>query len=173
MICRSGWFLRPSAGVQPSFFEWVGAGRYAAGSEQGAMYRSDRLIQQIYFGNDEENFYLRCDFRKWDKISLIVRFHQPADYVSVGDGHSDPRWGNQEYLLREPDGRTVAGDSLAAEDILELAVPLASLGLAGEGQIAFQVKVLKDGIERECHPETAPIQFALLGADFALRNWMV
>jgi alpha-amylase/alpha-mannosidase (GH57 family) len=158
-------------GKQPSFFEWVGAGRHAAGGGQGAMYRSDRLVQQIFFGNDERFLYLRCDFRKWDSVSLLVRFHQPAGYALETGALAQT--GAQEFALRKPDGKTVARDTLAVDDILELAVPLADLGITGEGQVAFQLKVLKDGIERECYPETTPIQFALLGADFALRNWTV
>jgi hypothetical protein len=158
-------------GSQPSFFEWVGAGRYTAGAGQGAMYRSDRLIHQVYFGNDERFLYVRCDFRKWESMALVIRFHQPAEYLV--ETQTLTRTGVQEFTLRKPDGRTVTRDTLAVEDIVEIAVSLEDLGISGEGQIAFQVKALKDGIERECHPETTPIQFALLGADFALRNWVV
>jgi len=158
-------------GKQPSFFEWVGAGRFTAGGRQGAMHRSDRLIQQIFFGNDEKHLYVRCDFRKWERVSLLIRFQQPADY-SVETG-ALTRTGIQEFTLRQPDGTAVARKTLAVEDILELAIPLEDLGLEGEGEIAFQVEVLEEGTERECHPETTPIQFALLGADFALRNWTV
>ena len=63
--------------------------------------------------------------------------------------------------------------SLTLNGAIELAIPLADLGLAGEAPVAFQVRLLRDGIERECYPESAPIQFTLLGADFALRNWIV
>ena len=137
-------------GKQPSFFEWVGAGRFTAGGRQGAMHRSDRLIQQIFFGNDERHLYVRCDFRKWEPVSLLIRFQQPADY-SVETG-ALTRTGLQEFTLRQPDGTAVARKTLAVEDILELAIPLEDLGLEGEGEIAFQVEVLEEGSERECHP---------------------
>ena len=52
-------------------------------------------------------------------------------------------------------------------------IRLAELGLTGDAPLAFQVKVVQDGIELECYPESAPIQFPLLGPDFALRNWIV
>ena len=165
-------FITPSvSGIQPSFFEWAGAGRYVAGSEQGARHRSDRLVQRIFFGNDADNLYLRCDFRKWDSVSLQIRFHQPADFT-IETGILS-REGIQEFQLRSPGNKAVTLSSVAAVDTVVMSISLADLGLQGEAPVAFQIKVLKDGIERECHPENVPIQFALLGADFALRNWFV
>jgi hypothetical protein len=52
-------------------------------------------------------------------------------------------------------------------------LPLAELGVAADTPLAFQVKVMQGGIELECYPESAPIQFPLPGKDFALRNWIV
>ena len=135
------------------------------------MHRPPRPVDKIYFGNDESRFYLRCDFREWEEISLRIQFQQPEGY-SIETGII-ARSGVQEFTLRKPGGKAETHSSCAVEDILELALPLAALGLSGEGRLAFQVKTFQGGIERECYPEAAPIEFTLLGVDFALRNWIV
>jgi len=154
-----------------SFFEWVGAGRYVAGSEQGAMYRAERIVDKIYFGTDDRTFFLRVDLRKWELLALAVQFHQPPGIV-VRTGML-ARHGAGEFTIEMPSGEKRTRTSLVAKDGIKLAIPLADLGLDGEASVAFQLRVLRDGIERESYPETAPIQFTLLGADFALRNWIV
>ena len=83
------------------------------------------------------------------------------------------RGGAGEFTIEKAGGEKLTRASLVVDDEIEFAFPLADLGLAGEAPVAFQVRVFRDGIERECYPENAPIQFTLLGADFALRNWIV
>ncbi|MEI9893596.1 MAG: hypothetical protein WDN28_06780 [Chthoniobacter sp.] len=141
--------ISPSLDGGESFFDWLGAGSYSPGSEQGAMYRGERLIQRIRFGNNEETFFIRVDLRKRVVAELIVQFHQPIERrVSIALGE-------------------------AKGTFVQVGVPLAELGVKGDGSLAFQVKVIQHGIELECYPESAPIQFALVGPDFALRNWIV
>lgn len=141
--------ISPSLDGGESFFDWLGAGSYAPGSEQGAMYRAERLVSRVQFGNNEETFFIRIDLRKRAAAELIVQFHQPAE---------------QQVKI------ALAG---VRSPFVHTGIPLAELGLAGEMPLAFQVKVMQDGIELECYPESAPIQFPLLGRDFAMRNWIV
>jgi len=141
--------ISPSLDGGESFFDWLGAGSYTPGSEQGAMYRAERLIGRILFGNNEEMLFLRVDLRKRAAADLVVQFHQPVErQLTIG----------------------LAG---VKSTFAHAGIPLAELGLAGDASLAFQIKVIQDGIELECYPESAPIQFPLLGQDFALRNWIV
>jgi hypothetical protein len=154
-----------------SFYEWSDAGGYVAGSEQGAMYRADRFVKQIFFGADHETLYLRIDLRKWAAVSLEIRFEQPAGFSVVTPPLE--RIGQQVFKLTGPNGQSVARDTLAAREVVELAVAVKDLGLEGEVLVAFQVRLFEDGIELECYPETATFQFVLDGEDSALRNWIV
>ncbi len=164
--------ISPAMGAgSDSFFDWIGAGRCVAGSEQGAMYRADRLVSKIHFGSDAQTFFLRVALRKWEPLALTVQFHQPAE-TTVRTGVLT-RDGVEEFTIERPGGKKRAPISMVMNDAIELAIPLADIGLAGAAPVAFQVRVLRDGIERECYPENTPIQFTLLGADFALRNWIV
>ena len=160
-----------SAKSAPRSVNWIGAGCYVAGSEQGAMYRAERIVGKIHFGSDERTLFLRVDLRKWEPVSLTVEFHQPAGVI-VRTGVF-ARGGAGEFTIEKAGGEKLARTSLVVRDDIEFALPLADLGLSGEAPVAFQVRVFRDGIERECYPENAPIQFTLLGADFALRNWIV
>jgi hypothetical protein len=164
--------IRPTiSGELRSFYEWSDAGRYVAGSEQGAMYRADRFVKQIFFGADEATFYLRIDLRKWAAISVVVRFEQPAGIVV----ETPPlkRIGRQTFTVKTLGGKSVTRETLAAREIIELAVPLEDLGVVGEVPVAFQLRIFEEGIERECYPETGTFQFTLDGEDSTLRNWIV
>ena len=141
--------ISPSLDGTGSFFDWIGAGSYTPGGEQSAMYRAERLITQIQFGNSEETLFVRVELDRPAVATLIVQFHQPSEV-------------RLEKVLGPTDRKSVI-----------FAVPLAGLGAVGEAPVAFQVKLIQDGIERECYPESVPIQFTLLGHDFVLRNWIV
>jgi alpha-amylase/alpha-mannosidase (GH57 family) len=164
-------FVRPEiTGAPASFFEWIGAGSYEPGAEHAAMYRSERWVRKLFFGNDEEHFYLRIDFLRCDQLTLAVHFHRPTGYLLKTDLLVR---GMQEYSLVTPDGSVVKRTALARGEIVELAVPLADLGLAPGNSISFQVRLAHDSIEKEVCPEKLPIEFTLVTAEFALRNWIV
>lgn len=142
--------VSPSLDGGGSFFDWLGAGIYVPGSEQGAMYRAERWVTRIHFGNSEDAFFIRVDLRKHQPSArLVLQFQQPTTLrIEIGPPSSDHR-------------SVVFG------------LPLADLGVAEGGSVAFQIKVVQDEIERECYPENVPIQFGLVGKDFLLRHWIV
>lgn len=158
-------------GRMATFYDWSGAGVYVAGSEQGAMFRSDRLVHRIHFGSDEANFYLRLDLHRWEPFVLTVQFFEPA----AAKLHTDAieRGGNAQFTVTGADGKTRRCATLAASDIIELAIPLADLGPVGAGAVSFQVRLVQEGIDREQYPERVPIRCALLGEEFALEHWVV
>ena len=159
------------SGVRPSFFEWLGAGCYTAGSEQGAMYRAERFVSKIHFGSDARMLYVRLDLVKRDRLALTVQFHQPAEIEIQTDAIDAAGMHEFRILHRGTPLRTCR--SLVSGEHLELGIPLADLGLAAGAPVSFQVRVFKDGIERECYPENVPIQFTLPGEQAALAGWFV
>lgn len=141
--------ITPSLDGGGSFFDWLGAGIYIPGREQGAMYRAERWVSQIHFGNSEDTLFVRVDLRKHQSATLVLQIHQPT-------------------VLRLEMGSA----PLESRSVL-FGVPLADLGAAGEADVSFQIMAFQDGIERECYPESVPIHFKLVGDDFLLRNWIV
>jgi alpha-amylase/alpha-mannosidase (GH57 family) len=154
-----------------SFFEWVGAGEYEAGSEQGAMYRAERFLERMAFGFDERHLHLRIDPAKWGGFSLEIAFAEPAG-TRARTGPVEP--GKPLGYSVERDGASLSREGLAAaRDVVEWAIPLEDLGAKPGAPVAFQLRFLLDGIERETYPESGPIQLAVPDASFAAKTWLV
>ena len=55
--------VRPKIdGVVTSYFEWLGAGVYRVDARSGAMHGKRFLIQELCYGSDGQNLYVRVDF---------------------------------------------------------------------------------------------------------------
>lgn len=141
-------------GRASSFFEWTGAGAYVAGSEQGAMYRADRFLDQFFFGFDSEALYFRLDLAKWGKISFALNFLKPSGYIArTGLITHDVRQG---FTLIDPAGNEVIREGVAAKEVVEWRIALEDLKLKPGNGVAFQLQVLTEGIARETYPESGP-----------------
>ncbi len=152
------------------FYEWLGAGSYKAGSEQGAMFRDDRFLNEFFFATDTERLHLRFDLRKWGRFTIAVVFHQPSDYLVCTPILARGKRGTA--MLVHDSGDTEIGE-LTVDETVELSIAFAELAIEPGQAIQFQIKILHDGIERECYPETAPIELTAPAADTALARWVV
>lgn len=158
-------------GALSSYFEWLGAGFYQPGSEQGAMFRSERVLDGIRFGFGAESLYLRFDFLKHADVSLKVVFYEPRGFVlKAGPFGAD---GVREFTLTTPGGVELRRTTIAKREIVEWEVSLLDLALKPGSPVAFQVRVLDGGIETEKYPEAAAIQLTVPGPDFAAAKWIV
>ena len=157
-------------GHVPPFYDWSGAGSYMAGSEQGAMFRDDRFVQSLQYGCDESQLYLRVDLRRWGQFKLALTFHQPADAVIVSPqlAHSQ----NGTLTLSEGGLQKSVG-KFATSEVVEFAIPFADLGVAPGQHVQFQMKLFHNGIERECYPESAPIELIAPTDESRLAQWSV
>ncbi|RFC44403.1 MAG: GH57 family [Verrucomicrobia bacterium] len=162
---------RELTGRRSSYFDWMGAGCYVAGSEQGAMYRSGRMLKRFFFGNDIEFLYLRLDPIRWENLSVRLEFH--GEFPGVIELSNLDKGGQGTFVWHSADGEQTEYQGLVARDVVELEVPLSLLGLNGDAAVRFQVKVFEGGLERECYPERVPIEFNLTRREYALEHWMV
>jgi alpha-amylase/alpha-mannosidase (GH57 family) len=114
----------PANPIQPvidgqvtSFFEWRGAGRYRVDTRPAAMHGERSTARDLYYGADQQNFYLRLD------LASSVELHGV-----------DLRLGDRAIpLLGNSDVQTAHGR------ILESRVPFSVLGKGGPS--SFQVAV--------------------------------
>ncbi len=172
-------YERPTELIHPhidgrasSFFEWIGAGSYEPGSEQGAMYRAERILEKIHFGFSEESLFLRIDFVKLPPdTSLTLVFFEPRDFVFKTKPLT--RNGATGFGIITPGGVELRRDTIAAGEILEWEIALLDLALKPGAPVAWQVRVEQNGIARETYPEAGPIQLTVPTAEFAGRNWIV
>lgn len=154
-----------------TYFDWIGAGVYEVGSEQGAMYRADRILEKLSFGFNEDALFLRFDLVKWEPVSLVVTFQQPRGF-SLKTAPLK-RTGTQSYVIVTPGGIELRRENLAAAEIIEIEVALLDLALKPGDPVTFQVQLFRDGIERESYPETGPIQLTVPSPEFAMLSWIV
>jgi alpha-amylase/alpha-mannosidase (GH57 family) len=173
-------------GEETSYFEWREAGVLETREVGGAMHQSERQpmsVALVHFGFDRTRLYVRIDVsgRAVDLLAagreLSLKFVSPAAVrfsvrqkagrlvASFWDRHdAEPHW-----LERGPGGALVA-----AGTILELAVPLADLGLNAGQTAGFFIAVYDaGGVEIERHPANRAIELAVPDAQFEASHWRV
>jgi alpha-amylase/alpha-mannosidase (GH57 family) len=172
LYSRPSRFITPEiSGRRASFFEWNGAGSYEPQHDMATMVRGAKLVGRIFFGNDEESFYLRIDFAQKHPNDVVVRFQSPEGVTMRIQNLRETT--GLPATLRFPDGTTKVAGVLAFGALLELALPLETLGLRPGEKVSFQVGFENDGLEAERHPERSAIEFTLLNEEWALQNWAV
>ena len=176
-------------GEETSYFEWLGAGTLEIQEVAGAMHQGDRraaLVTRIHFGFDRERFFLRVDGaqRVVDLLAggreLSLQFVVPAGvrfWVRQTVGRLSGAFWDRRPTARERLGddwveRGPGGATVAAGSVLEIAVPLADLGVGAGERLAFFLTVHdQGGLELERHPEHRPIEVVTPDDLFEARAW--
>ena len=174
-------------GDETSYLEWLGAATWDFGTAapKGAMHQvaaSARQLVRASAGLGVERLCVRVDgirpmvelLREGREVTLQfldppgVRFRVrgtgPVDGTFLERAGPDQSWTERGHC----------GGSAAAASILEIALPLAALGLAPGQRVRFFV-VLSDGGDRELErqPEGYPMEVVVPGTGFGSRNWRV
>jgi alpha-amylase/alpha-mannosidase (GH57 family) len=166
-------------GLITSFYEWSGAGLYEAGRAMSSMYRTERLLDAIYFGSSLDTFYLRVDFRRNVELprnlALRVTFLQPTQRVLIMPQlrRGTPKC---ELLDASPDGATrkpAEVTEVQFENILEISAPFSVFGWRERDRVSFFAQLLENDMELERHPEMGTLNFAVPDEQFEMENWRV
>jgi len=168
--------LEPSRLISPvidghntDFYEWKGSGIIDLTKEGGAMHKSDKFIQDLYYGFDQHNLYLRLDAA--EKLGsgkagmrIDVEFFDGIKKASVEFCADDNSI--------KAEGMDKRGISFAAGDIMEAALSFESMAHISEGvEIKCAVFVNKNGSEIQRIPEKGFLRIALPDKEFELYNW--
>ena len=153
------------------FYEWVGAGLYIAGSEQGAMFRDDRFVRALRFGCDTGRLHIRLDLRRAGEFTVSVVFHQPAGVLV--ETPPARRGSSGKVTVRLDDGTAVETGEFAVDEIVEIGIPFSALGVNARSALRFQVRIFEKAIERECYPESSPFEMVVPDQESALAEWVV
>ena len=170
-------------GEETSYFEWLGAGTLEVREVAGAMHRTDRrppTVTLVHFGFDRAHLYVRIDAAQRvinllaDGRELSLKFVEP-DGVRFSVRQKLGRltgtfWDRQavEPLWRE---RGPGSAMIAAGTVLEMALPLADLGLTSGRAVALFVAVYEDDVEVERHPTHRPIELVTPDGQFEASQW--
>jgi len=161
-----------------TYFEWMGAGHYVNKGARGAMNMTAAagLVSDLYFGFDPERLLLRLDARNGpvreqlaEVETLRVVFLQPEGFeLSV----AQPAGKEPIVELCHNDVPVAfSGVEVAADLLLELAIPFRSLAVATDDRLHFCIELLQNGQLLERIPHEGVIETSVPSPDYELVMW--
>jgi alpha-amylase/alpha-mannosidase (GH57 family) len=168
-------------GEVTNYFEWLSAGYYDVARGGGAMHRGASVIGHIYYGFDLKNLFLRLDPSQSlldEKVADLVFF---VNFITPKGLDVEIRVLPQERrvtaaLFKGENGTTrqvATINSVAANEIIELALPFEMLGVNPNDEIHFFITVERQGSEVEKWPFRGFIQVRIPTDDFEAMMWQV
>ena len=173
-------FIRPAIdGRVTHFYEWKLAGRVEGGG--GAMHPVDTRIRALHYGFDLEHLYVRVDGpaalgQAAEPELLAVEITQPKRArieIQVGAGMSDGQV-RPARRLALTDGHfeeAATTARYAAEQVIEIQVPFAELGIGPGDTIELAILRLVNGRTVETLPARSPVVFRAPDPDFESAMW--
>jgi hypothetical protein len=145
------------------------------------MHRGDSIITHIYYGFDLKNMFIRLDpsgnlrEEKVAELAFFINFLNPKG-IDV-EMRIVPKERRVSATLFQGESGTrhqiAAINTVAANDIIELAVPFDLLGVQPNDEIHLFVTVERGGSEVEKWPSRGYIQFKVPTDDFEATMWQV
>ncbi|MEZ4484419.1 MAG: hypothetical protein R2864_07420 [Syntrophotaleaceae bacterium] len=137
------------------------------------MHSGLQELSGLYYGYDEDCFYLRLDFGSWrqelaaEDAALELRFTgqnpQRLRFVPA-DGR---------LTMTNPSGKGTSTARAAYRSIFELALPLKALGLAPQDHFAVSCHLYRSGREIGRWPGHGEIRLCYRGIELASQYWFV
>jgi alpha-amylase/alpha-mannosidase (GH57 family) len=160
-----------------TYFEWINAGHCQPSGARGAMTMvQEGRLSDLYFGFDAERLLLRFDARGGtfrerlaDVDTLRLSFVEPAGVELLV---SHPAWPEPILQLYHNDVPVAESGVLAAADaILEIALPLRSLGVSVDAPLQFFSELVRDEQPLERLPTESVIDTFVPSPDYELMMW--
>ncbi len=177
-------FISPTLdGEVTSYFEWLAAAYYDVSQYGGTMHRAMSVLSHIYFGFDLNNLFVRLDsnidLSEQDQVgglSFCIHFLKPSSYrVEV---ELNPARGEVSAVMLGCGDNGSAQScqkltSIAASDIIEMAVPFELIEAKPGDEVDFFVTVRRGDIELEKWPYRGYMSFTVPTEDFESIMWHV
>lgn len=167
-------FISPKIdGLVTNYYEWRTGGIVQAAPTGGAMHQAETFLIQVCYGFDLENLYIRLDtkeaLKKLDlsEIKIALHFIEPS-------GHElQIHWENQTVKAHwsNRDNKLTSLKEVAANKIIELALPFSFLPVKENDPIEFVVLVIKQGIQIERWPYQSSIHLKRPTKEFGSDLW--
>jgi hypothetical protein len=158
--------------------EWMGAGHYAVQNERGTMAMVTRgLIKDVYFGFTADDLLVRVDC-EGDARTALDRFDalrftcvEPHGRELVIEHPGRP--GQRATFWRENQPVADAAVEAAVDQVAELRIPFAVLGVKVDEPVQFYVEVLEGTQSRDRAPRDSTIALTRPSPDFERIMWDV
>ncbi len=173
--------VTPSARIQPRidgldrrYYDWLGAGRFDARQQSGAMALAEEPVSRLDFGFGQSQLFLRLvPTRAWsaeqlDRLRIEIELRDPRCAWQLGwrnatDGTLEPEAGPDD-IVTEP-GRW------AAREVLECALPLGPREPGSVLSLSLELRLGDGQVQRM--PLDGAIALQVPGSEFEARHWMV
>lgn len=160
-----------------TYFEWINAGHFVAGGSRGSMSMvQEGRVGSVYFGFDGERLLVRVDLRNGtareqfaDIDTLRLEFLEPEGFELLV---SHPSWQQPILQLYHHDVPvSQSGVAASADNILEIAVPLRSLGASIDDPMHFRLELLQGESSVERVPTEGAIETTVPSPEFEMMMW--
>jgi len=154
--------IQPSGAISPtidgevtSYFEWMGAGIYRVDERSGSMHGKKFLVKEIQFGSDGAHLFTRVDFHRGyeqEMLGMEVRFTALAidsgstSQMTIGFTHGAAR------------AEGIDAVECALGRVLEIKIPLGSIGVARGRGVRFQLSIWESGLPMDAVPQQGWIE---------------
>lgn len=177
-------FLDVKVDGKRTFLQWLGAGRYVCQNERGTMAMVARgPIKEMHFGFSMQDLLIRVDFETSARQALAgydafrVGFLEPAGYeVTVGRVPTGPPLGQAwlpPQLSKQGEPIDSSGIQVGIEQILEVAIPFARLGVKTDQPVHFFVELLESRQSRDRAPREGTVNLNCPSPHFEQIMWDV
>jgi alpha-amylase/alpha-mannosidase (GH57 family) len=134
------------------YFEWLSAGFATPGAGE-SMHRTRRYFDRLFFGYDAKRFFLRLDMEQSQlgnfpaHCAVRVQFVAPARYELLLS-----RAESGEWMCSANGGERSTAPPFAVDKIMEVGIPLETLGIHRSDEVRFCITLLDMGSEVERFP---------------------
>jgi hypothetical protein len=156
--------ISPSGGIAPtidgevsSYFEWMGAGVYRVDERSGSMHGKKFLVKEVQYGSDGGNLFVRVDFHQGyeqEVLGMEVRFTA----VGMDSGRSSQMTVAFDHGGARAEG--IQSVECALGRVLELEIPLGSIGVTPGRGVRFQLSIWESGLPMDAVPQQGWIELA-------------
>lgn len=160
------------------YFEWIEAGCIISARHRGTMYKTERFLEEIYYGFDLNKLYIRIDpilniELEEDLKAEIIIFDNEEFRLVFPFGKKDV---SSYTLIRAFNGKTEKIkdiESIKADKVIELSIPFSELNLKTGENVKINIKLEKNDIEIERYPQKGFILLTVPDENFERIMWRV
>jgi hypothetical protein len=139
-------------GEVSSYFEWMGAGVYRVVQRTGAMHGHRFLVNELRYGSDGQNLFLRIDFLEPTSVNPETTEIRISLENTLDPGSAVTR--HLPLNLREDHLESSFGR------VYEVKLPLSLARIAPGHNVRFQVSIWQSGLPMEALPPHGWIDFS-------------
>jgi hypothetical protein len=160
------------------YFEWLEAGCIISSRHRGTMYKTERFLEEIYYGFDLNKLYIRIDpilniELEEDLEAQIIIFDKEEYRLIFPFGKKEV---SSYALIKAYSGKTEKIkdiESIKADKIIELSIPFSELNLKTGENVKINIKLEKNDIEIERYPQKGFILLTVPDENFERIMWRV